>query len=99
MGLNKINWNSNLNTERNVEEKWYIFKNKILSLINNFLPKELMYENSIFKWSCLLNGKELEKIKERDKAWRKYLRIKYKKNYKIYTKLRNRARKITRLKT
>ena len=68
------------------ENMWHLFHSKLLSLIDKYIPIQLVEPNSKPKW---LNSFALKTIKQKHKAWNTYKSTHWQSDYVLYTTKRN----------
>ena len=85
----------NLNATSTMDDKWTVFKNIYYENLKKHVPNRRVSKGKQ-KWLVPLDAKLREKIKEKHKAWRTYMRDKTKENHTVYTRCRNYVRSETR---
>ncbi len=93
VGLRKeldVDWESIL-SQKSTEESWHIIKDRILSACSRYIPTVTINNKSAWKQPWM-NSQCLEKVKEKCKAWRVYLKSKQHRDKQKYTRARNQAK-------
>lgn len=95
--LQKVNWGEELYILTDTEEMWDMIKGKIIWAIENYTPEFRPFVNNTGRnFKMKLEGKILQKRKDKNAAWRKYMRTRSEDDYRKYTRLRNKLRNMTR---
>jgi hypothetical protein len=94
----KIDWLTLLNPESNdIESMWNLFKNKILESSNLYIPCVGDFGSwKKSRWKRPINKELRSKIRNKNSAWKRYLRSRNQSDYAQYKKIRNEVRNDTR---
>jgi hypothetical protein len=90
--LQQINWKKSME-RRSVNEMWTDFKTTVLDLTAQYVPLKEDRRKRKGKW---LSRGTIKKMKDRDKAWRKYRQYSSGTNYETYRTIRNTVNSLIR---
>ena len=77
------------------EDKWKTFEEKFIEAHSESIP-HTVFRGASKPWPFPLEENIRKKIKEKNKAWRRYMTSRSNAKYREYTRLRNQLRNITR---
>ncbi|XP_033756287.1 uncharacterized protein LOC117339033 [Pecten maximus] len=94
--LNKINWDEELQSSRNINENWIIFRKIIKEAENKHVPTKIITVGRNNKHSFPADQSTLEAIKKKHSLFRKAASSKDMEVRNQYNKAKNKVRKLTR---
>lgn len=93
--LSTFDWENEMQN-KDVNEKWSVFKERLLSIQDKYVPKRKPRTTSDRKGKCSIDLKTLKTIRKKHRCWARYMETRDAERYREYCKLRNQVKTLTR---
>jgi len=90
-----VDWANELE-DKDINEQWTIFKERLLSIQDKYVPKRKSRTTCDKKGKCSVDLKTLKTIRKKHRCWARFMETRNADKYREYCKLRNQVKNLTR---